>query len=90
VKNSSTQQVKNSSTQQVEELSVHQDKQVLKQNLNKAIIVFSLEQVTPFKADLYLKSKIAAESPRQPLPPDDPNSSKAQSWGANNGLTQST
>jgi len=42
-------------------------------------LFFSLDS-NPFKAALYLKSKIAANHPRQPLPPDDPNSSKAQSW----------
>lgn len=58
---------------------VDQDKQVLKQNLKQGDIVFSLDS-NPFKAALYLKSKIAENHPRQPLPPDDPNSSKAQSW----------
>ena len=86
------QQVKNSSTGEEQDNTTgeelfnttgeelfHQDKQVLKQNLKQGDIVFSLDS-NPFKAALYLKSKIAANHPRQPLPPDDPNSSKAQSW----------
>ena len=88
------QQVKNSSTGEEQDNTTgeelfnttgeelfHQDKQVLKQNLKQGDIVFSLDS-NPFKAALYLKSKIAENHPRQPLPPLEsaPESKQAQAW----------
>ena len=59
--------------------NVNQESKYLKQNIKQGDVVFSIDS-NPFKAALYLKSKIAENHPRQPLPPDDPESSKAQSW----------
>lgn len=89
---SKLQQVKNSSTGEEldnttgeelfnttgEEL-FHQDKKNIKKNIKKVADLFSSDS-NPYRAALYLRNKIAANHPRQPLPPDDPNSSKAQSW----------
>ncbi len=59
--------------------NVNQESKYLKQNIKQGDVVFSIDS-NPFKAALYLKSKIAENHPRQPLPPDDPESNKAQSW----------